>query len=220
MQGTDVCNISFDSSLSSTEELFGNCSSLSGNDFTMLMLKMHNNITSLNKMFINCTGIDAEIKYDLFRHCPNVTNISSFVEGTSITGGIYSRSINYSAEDTMTYGTFDFLSNLKQASNAFSGTNLQFIDNNIFAPIGDDYIGLMEADYMFSNCRSLKSYQLANRDSLISNGRLKSKTFFTNLRNLEAPPKGMFSGCSKVDMDIESKEIDGIVYDYLFHWPS
>lgn len=220
IDNSEACNISYDPYLNSTEELFNRCMSLSGNDFTMLMLKMHDNMTSLNKMFLNCTNVDAEIKYDLFRHCPNVININSFAEGTAITGGIYSRSTNYDESDTTTYGTFDFLPNLKQASNAFSNTSIQFIDNDIFAPIDDNYIGLMEADYMFSSCRNLESYQLANRESLIPNGRLKSKTFFTNLRNLALPPKGMFSGCSKVDMDIESKEVDGIVFDYLFHWPS
>jgi len=72
---------------------------------------------------------------------------------------------------------------------------------------------------MFAQCRELESYQKVVRDSIIPNGTLKSKTFFTNLRNLEAPPKGMFSGCTKVNMDIESQNIDGIIFDYLFHWP-
>jgi len=39
--------------------------------------------------------------------------MTSFAEGTSLTGGIYSRKDDYSAEDTTTYGTFDFLPNLK-----------------------------------------------------------------------------------------------------------
>jgi hypothetical protein len=82
--------------LNSTEEMFYGCTSLSGGDFNMLMLSLTNSITSMNKMFSNCFGINAEIKYDLFRHCPNVTNITSFAEGTSIRGGIYSRSSNYS----------------------------------------------------------------------------------------------------------------------------
>jgi hypothetical protein len=121
------------------------------------MLSLTDNITSLNKMFLNCTSVDAEINYDLFRHCPNVTNITSFAEGAKISGGIYSRTENYSSSDTTTYGTFDFIPNLEQASNAFTGTNLQYIDNNVFAPIGDRYIDLREADYMFSNCFNLES---------------------------------------------------------------
>jgi hypothetical protein len=62
--------------------MFRGCGALSGGDFNMIMLSLTNNITSLNKMFLNCYGIDAEVKYDLFRHCPNVTNITSFAEGT------------------------------------------------------------------------------------------------------------------------------------------
>jgi len=92
--------------------MFSGCTSLSGSDFVMLMLELHDNITSLNKMFLNCISIDAEIGYDLFRHCPNVTNITSFAENTSIKGGIYSRKSDYSESDTTTYGTFDFLKGL------------------------------------------------------------------------------------------------------------
>jgi len=121
---SSACNIRFDSSLSSTDEMFNGCTSLSGSDFKMLMLQMHNNITSLNKMFLGCRSIDAEISYDLFRHCPNVTNITSFAEGTSICGGIYSRADNFDENDTSTYGTFDFLPNLQQTSNAFSNSNI------------------------------------------------------------------------------------------------
>lgn len=216
----DACNITFDTNLSSTDEMFNGCTSLSGNDFSMLMLKLHSNITSLNKMFINCNSIDAEIKYDLFRHCPNVTNITSFAESTAIRGGIYSRKADYDAEDTMTYGTFDFLPHLQQASNAFSGTALEYIDTNVFAPLNGRYAGLQEADYMFSNCYNLQSCELVNRDSIIPNGTLKSKTFFTNLRNLPTFPKGMFSGCSKINMEIESETTGDIVFDYLFHWPT
>jgi hypothetical protein len=76
------------------------------------MLSLTDDMTSLNKMFLNCTSVDAEINYDLFRHCPNVTNINSFAEGTKIRGGIYSRTSNYDPSDTTTYGTFDFLPNL------------------------------------------------------------------------------------------------------------
>ena len=220
IDNVNACNISFDSSLNSTDEMFSGCTSLSGSDFVMLMLELHDNITSLNKMFLNCVSIDAKIGYDLFRHCPNVTNITSFAENTSIKGGIYSRKSNYSESDTTTYGTFDFLKGLQQAANAFNGSGLQFIDTNVFAPLNGEYIGLMEADYMFAHCYNLESYQLVNRDSLIPNGTLKSKTFFSNLRNLGTFPKGLFEGCTKVNMKVESEEIDGITFDYLFHWPT
>jgi hypothetical protein len=154
-------------------------------------------------MFLGCNSINTEIKYDLFRHCTNVTNITSFAEGTRISGGIYSRMSNYDPSDTTTYGTFDFLPNLVQASNAFRSTAIQYIDNNVFAPLNGNYINLKEADYMFSNCSNLESCELVNRDNIITDGYLHSKTFFTNLRRLGTFPKGMFSNCSKVNMTID-----------------
>lgn len=219
IQDDEACNITFDSSVNSTDELFSGCSSLSGSDFVMVMLELTNNITSLNKMFLNCISVNAEINYDLFRHCPNVTNITSFAEGTALEGGIYSRSSDYSSLDTTTYGTFDFLPNLEQASNAFSGTNIQYIDNNVFAPIGTTYVKLREADYMFSNCLLLESCEVVNRNNIVTNGYLHSKTFFTNLRNIGTFPKGMFLGCQKVKMTIDSEQIGDITFDYLYHWP-
>jgi hypothetical protein len=30
----------------------------------------------------------------------------------------------------------------------------------------------------------------------------------------------MFSGCSKINMEIESETTGDIVFDYLFHWPT
>jgi len=170
----------------------------------MMMLNLTNNITSLNKMFLNCSAIDAEINYDLFRHCPNVTNITSFAEGTSLRGGIYSRTPDYSESDSTTWGTFDFLSGLEQASNAFSSAALQYIHDDVFAPINGTYINLREADYMFSNCYNLESCQVVNRNNIVQNGQLHSKTFFTNLRNLGTFPKGMFSGCTKIRMVIDT----------------
>lgn len=215
----EACNIDISTSLSSTEELFSGCYTLSGGDFQMIMLKLTSNIMSLNKMFLNCFNVNTELTYDIFRYCPNVTNISSFVEGTSVRGGIYSRSNNYDSADTGTYGTFDFIPQLEQASNAFSSSNLQYIDNNVFAPLNGEFIKLKEADYMFSNCRELQSCVTVNRGNIVPNGYLRSKTFFTNLRNIGTFPKGMFVGCSNVKMTIDSEQVDGITFDYLFHWP-
>jgi len=137
--------------------MFSNCYALSGSDFKMIMLSLTDNITSLNKMFLNCSSVDAEINYDLFRHCPNVTNITSFAENTLLRGGIYSRTSEYNENDSTTWGTFDFLPELEQASNAFSGSAIQYIDDNVFAPLNGSYINLREADYMFSNCFDLES---------------------------------------------------------------
>ena len=208
-----ACNLALSPELNSMEEMFSGCSSLTGGDFTMLMLLLNDNITNLSKMFSGCSNIDTEIKYDLFRHCPNVTNITSFAEGTSITGGIYSRSTNYES-------TFDFIPKVQSVSYAFSGTQLQFIDNNIFAPKNGEYIKLLDADYLFHNCQQLTVYQSATKESLVPNGTLKSKTFFTNLRNIGGFPSGMFLSCTGVDMEIESEEVNGIMFDYLFHFPT
>jgi len=72
---------------------------------------------------------------------------------------------------------------------------------------------------MFSNCYNLESCTKVNRNNIITGGQLHSKTFFTNLRNLGTFPKGMFLGCSKINMHIDTEVIDGVTFDYLFHWP-
>jgi len=72
---------------------------------------------------------------------------------------------------------------------------------------------------MFSNCYDLESCQIVNLGNIVPNGMLKSKTFFTNLRNLDTFPKGFFSGCKKVNMKIETETLsNGVEFDYLFHW--
>ena len=219
-----ACNLEFASSLNSTEEMFSGCSSLSGNDFSMIMLLLHDNITNLSKMFLNCSSADAVIRYDVFRHCPNAINLSSFAEGAGIKGGIYSRADTYSDEDTTTWGTFDFIRDVRSISNMFSNSGLQFLDNNLFAPyIKNDsltYFNIQDADFAFSMCHDLTSYQSATPKSMIPNGYLQSKTFFTNLRSLGGFPKNMFTGCSNVSMQINSELIDGIQFDYLFHFPT
>jgi len=47
---------------------------------------------------------------------------------------------------------------------------------------------------------------------------LSSKTFFNNLRGTNGFPQYMFLGCRYVNMHIDSKNIDGIQFDYLFHY--
>ena len=218
-----VCNIRFANTLNSLEEMFSGCRTLTGNDFTMVMLLLHDGITNLVKTFLNCSGADAIIKYDLFRHCPNVTNISSFCEGAGIKGGIYSRMPDYNSNDTTTYGTFDFIRNLQSASNAFFNSSIEFIDNDIFAPYEEDgdlkYFGLQDVDFMFGQCQSLKTYSKVTRTT-ITPGNLKSKTFFTNMRGLGKFPQYMFLGCEQVNMDIDSELVGNIQFDYLFHWPT
>jgi hypothetical protein len=200
--------------------MFSGCTSLSGNDFTMIMLLLHQGITNLTKMFYNCISANAVIKYDLFRHCPNAINISSFAEGAGIRGGIYSRTDDYDVNDTTTYGTFDFIRDVRSISNAFCNSSIEFLDTNIFAPYDGTYFGIQDADSVFASCRNLKSYGKASRTEMIEEGNLKSKTFFTNLRAIGNFPSQMFAGCTGVDMDIETLQIGDITYDYLFHWPT
>jgi len=49
---------------------------------------------------------------------------------------------------------------------------------------------------MFAFCYNLHSYGKATRNELVTSGNLKSKSFFTNLKNLGGFPKNMFVGCS------------------------
>lgn len=53
---------------------------------------------------------------------------------------------------------------------------------------------------MFSGCRALKSCEDTTA-GIFEEGYLKSKTFFTNLKNLtDVYPRGVFSGCEHVKM--------------------
>lgn len=215
----NACNFTVSTSIDSVAEMFNNCSSLTGNDFTMMMLLLHDGITNISKMFNNCSSVDAIIKYDLFRHCPNVMNITSFAANSGLKGGIYSRTSDYSQSDDETWGTFDFIKNVKSISNAFNNSNIQFIDNEVFAPIGDTYFDLIDADGVFANCYNLKSYIKYSKKEVIE-GNLQSKDFFCNLKSLGKFPTGIFEGCRYINMDINSETLDGgIIFDYLFTMP-
>lgn len=215
----NACNFTISPNISSLSEMFNNCSSLSGNDFTLMMLLIHDGITNISKMFNNCTSVDAIIKYDLFRHCPNVVDMTSFAANSGLKGGIYSRTYNYSVEDTTTWGTFDFIKDVKSISNAFNFTSLQFIDNEVFAPINGTYFDLRDADGAFANCYSLKSYRKYSSNEVIQ-GNLQSKDFFWNLRSLGTFPSGIFEGCIYINMDINTEELeDNVIFDYLFTMP-
>ena len=220
--GNKVCNIKISDTLTSTAEMFSNCPEISGNDFTMIMMLLTDNITNMNKMFLGCRKVDAIIRYDVFRHCPNVTSLTAFAANSGLKGGIYSRDDNYSESDSTTWGTFDFIRNINSLTEAFANSGLQFIDADIFAPWKEGYIdtyfNIQDADRMFQGCTQLVSY-LKQSPGRTLGGNLQSKTFFTNLRSLNKFPKDMFSRCKLVKMDINTHEVNGLVHDYLFHFP-
>ena len=213
------CNIKFDPNLSSVAEMFNMCSSITGNDFSMIMLLLHSNITNINRMFNHCTSVDAVVHYDIFRHCPNVIDMTQFACETRLKGGIYSRTSTYSESDTTTWGTFDFVREAKSLTGAFVGTNLQFIDNDAFAPYDGQYFRFNDIDTIFMNCSNLQSYLKYSTHEIVE-GNLQSKTFFCNLKELGKFPVRMFGGCSKVSMDINSEEFEynghTEYFDYLF----
>ena len=201
----DFCNISFNPDLSSYSEMFSG-SGISGQDFRYIMYKVQPNVTTLNKMFQGCAYINVAIWSDLFSKCPNVTDITSFAEGTGLMGTFYSTTENRR-------GILDYLPNLRIANYAFFGTSLEWIDNNAFK----DNTSITEADYMFGNCTLLNSCSDTDNPQF---GYLHSKNFFLNLSNLtNVAPKGMFQGCAYIKMLIDSEEVNGVMFDYLFHCP-
>lgn len=217
LTGEDVTNIQFSSELLSAYYMFEGCHNLTYNDFKYLMVRLTSSLTSLEGTFKDCIGISGDIWFDIFKLCPNVVSIKEGFSNTKLSGAFFSRKSTYSKEDTSTWGILDFIPKLSDAESAFSSTNLQWIDTNVFAPIteGDitTYCSIVKADYMFRDCYQLQSCEDTTAN-VLEPGMLKSKTFFTNLRNLSAIyPKGMFTGCIDVRMEIESNDVG----TYLFH---
>lgn len=220
LEGEDTTNISFAASLPSTYYCFESNMSLSYNDFKYLMVRLVPSITSLEGMFKGCSGINGDIWYDLFRYCPNVSSLSSTFTYTQLSGIFFSRASNYSATNDSTWGILDFLPKLTDAEAAFDGTLIGWVDNNIFAPIGTKYSPLVKIDYMFRSCTQLKSCE-NTRAAILSEGYLESETFFTNLRNLVAIyPKGVFSGCNGVNMQISQDEFGNTLLFHVLTKPS
>ena len=211
--GEDVTNIIFDENLINSYYTFEGCRNLSYDDFKFIMYRLTSNLTSLEGMFKDCSNISGDIFYDLFRQCGGVENLKDAFNGTRLSGIFFSRTSDYNASDSSTFGILDFLPRLKNTEGAFSNTTLQWIDNNVFSPKENIYIGITNADYMFQNCTSLHSC-INTRASTIQEGNLSSKTFFTNLRNLaNTYPSGVFAGCNNINMTIDSYNGN----TYLFH---
>lgn len=218
LSSNSITNIKFDSSTISLLSCFEGCSSLSYNDFKFIMTKIGSSVTSIEAMFKGCRGINNVIWQGLFSTCRNLLIIKEAFSNCSLTGAFYSRKSNYSATDTNTWGILDFIPNVVDAQSAFSGNNLEWIDNNVFSPItttnGKIYSNLVNIDQMFSGCLNLKSCTDTNANTPIE-GNLSSETFFLYLAHLANPyPSNVFSGCQKINMNI-SEDTNGNTL--LFH---
>lgn len=216
LEGLEVTNITFDKNLQDAFYMFEDCTNLSYNDFKYLMVRLTPNLSSLEGTFRGCIGISGDIWYDIFRPCPNLNSIKEAFSNTRLTGAFYSRTSDYSIAKESTWGILDFLPKLTDTEAAFDRTNLDWIDNNVFAPKIVDgatiYSSLVKVDYMFRDCLQLKSCEDSRNPT---EGLLHSKTFFTNLRNLVNPyPKGVFIGCQSIRMSVDTDELDNT---YLFH---
>lgn len=214
LEGDEVTNVTFDTMLVDTYFLFEQCVKLSYNDFKYLMVRLTDNLTSLEGMFEGCINISGDIWYDMFRHCPNVNTIKEAFSGTGLSGVFFSRTSDYNVSKDSTWGILDFLPKVTDAEAAFDSTNLEWIDNNVFAPANNVYSPLVKVDYMFRGCSQLKSCE-NTRATVPAEGLLSSKTFFTNLRNLASTyPKGVFSGCKNIRMTVDTDDSGNT---YLFH---
>lgn len=218
LEGTEATNVIFDSTLVDTYLMFEGCSTISYNDFKYLMVRLTPNITSIEGIFKGCLGISGDIWYDIFRPCVNLVSIKEAFSSTQLTGSFFSRTSDYSSTKDSTWGILDFIPKLTDAEAAFDRTNLEWVDNNAFAPRNVDgilsYCSLVKVDYIFRDCAQLKSCE-DTRAVIPVKGTLSSKTFFTNLRNLVNPyPKGIFAGCTNIRMIVDS---DSNGNTYLFH---
>lgn len=218
LEGDNVTNISFSSTLQSTFNCFEGDISISYDDFKYLMVRLTDSITSMEAMFKGCYGINGALWYDLFRKCPNVNSAKEVFAQTMLSGVIYSRTADYSPTKDSTWGLLDFLPKLTDAEAMFDSTLIEWIDDKVFEPINNSgvltYSPIVKADYMFRACLQLKSCKDTRASELVEEP-LTSETFFTNLKNVVAVyPKSMFGGCKLVTMNVSS---DASGNTLLFH---
>lgn len=216
LNDVDVTNISIEST--NLTGCFESCSSIGYDDFRFLMLRLTNNVTTIERMFKGCLEVSGALWYDMFRKLSSLTIMKDAFSGTGLNGIFYSRTSDYSYADDSTWGILDFLPKLKDAESAFSGTLIEWIDNNVFAPRLVNgvltYSPIVNVTNMFAFCMNLKTCANTRATNIVS-GKLSSETFFINLRNLlEIYPKGIFLGCQKIDMTIDE---DSNGNTLLFH---
>ena len=213
-------NISFNQSISNLLGCFNGCSSLTSEDFKRLMIRIPNSVTSLEATFKGCYAINCEIWRSIFSNCRNVVSLKETFNNSGITGTFYSRKNNFSQDDETTWGILDYLqtTDIIDAESSFEGTQLQWIDNKVFAPKVVNgvtvYSQIAKVDHMFRDCQLLSSCTDTNVDAPIS-GTLDSEIFFINLINLISTyPDGVFSGCQDIRMTIKT---DNQGNTLLFH---
>ncbi len=211
LEGDNVTNLSIGST--SLRGVFENCNTITFNDFKKIVAKFNSNIISLEATFKGCSGISGELWRDLFTNSRNVETIKEFLASTNITGTVVSRDNDFSLVDENTWGFLDYLPNLKDLEATFENSMIEWIDNNLFQPRNNSHYKVLNIDRMFRFCRNLKVCE-DTRQVVKTSGRLNSKTFFINLKELIAAyPKNVFEGCTTVDMDIINEGSN----TYLYH---
>ena len=211
LEGDSVTNLSINAT--SIRGVFENCYSLSYNDFKAIVSKFNSNIVSVEATFKGCSNITGEIWRDLFTNSRNIETIKEFLSGTGISGTVVSRANNYSDTDETTWGFLDYLPNLKDLEATFENSLIDWIDNNLFQPKNGVYYPFLNIDRMFRFCRRLKTCVDTRQVNKVS-GRLNSKNFFINLKELIADyPENVFEGDNNVDMDVINEGDN----TYLFH---
>lgn len=212
-EGTNVTNISFQEGLLSGYNTFYGCSSLDIEAFRYLMNRLPSSLVTMESMFSGCGGIVGEINRGLLNKCSKLDTLKDAFAGTKLFGAIESRTSNYSLEDKSTWGFFDYVPNLTSLERAFSGTDVEYIDEKVFEPILDTLVNI---DYCFSNCFNLKTVKDSN--AIIKEvSEFSTRTFFTSLTKLVnhmGYPVDVFSGCQYVRMKVDT---DANGNTYLFH---
>jgi hypothetical protein len=212
-EGTNVTNISFQEGLLSGYNTFYGCSSLDIEAFRYLMNRLPSSLVTMESMFSGCGGIVGEINRGLLNKCSKLDTLKDAFAGTKLFGAIESRTSNYSLEDKSTWGFFDYVPNLTSLERAFSGTDVEYIDEKVFEPILDTLVNI---DYCYSNCFNLKTVKDSN--AIIKEvSEFSTRTFFTSLTKLVnhmGYPVDVFSGCQYVRMKVDT---DANGNTYLFH---
>jgi hypothetical protein len=171
------------------------------------MLNLNDKITSAKNLFSGCTGISGQLWTDVFKRVPNLEYADSIFSKTSLDGVIRSY------KDKSNLGMLDYIPNCLSFENMFSGSMVQYIDNNLFAYREGKPLKVANIKNMFSTCTMLQACE----DTWSADLELKpldSKTFFINLDNLTSTyPEGVFTGTG-IKMQINTDE-DGNTY--LFH---
>ena len=209
-------NINFNNNLISTYSMFQNCNSLTMNDFKYIMAKLPNSLDSIENMFLGCTNIDGNVYRKMFSKCPNLTNLKSAFENTRLQGTLYSRTAQYNLENSDTWGVFDFIKHASILERCFSGTSIQYLDENLFDPILETVTNI---DGCFQNCINLHSIEDSNNEKKISS-KFSSKTYFTKFKKLYNNlgwPSNVFNNCLYIDMQVDQELIAGSKITYLFH---